>query len=333
MDTNDARRSVISGVGSAVPSKVLTNHDLEGMVDTTDEWIITRTGIRERHIAENGETTVSLALEASQIALDDAGIAAKDLDFILLGTLTNDIGFPSSACLLQEELGASHTAGAMDFNAACSGFVYGVSIADALIRAGTARNVLVVGAETLSKIVDWTDRNTCVLFGDGAGAAIISADESGNGRGVIGTYMRSDGSNPEMLRRWGGGQRKPNGDGDAASFAFIHMDGQDVFKRAVTAMGDAAEYILEQTGYIGDDLDLLVPHQANMRIIQATAKRINLPMEKVYVNLERYGNTSAATIPICLDELKRDGRFNPGELVMLVAFGAGLTWGSVLLRA
>ena len=294
-------RAVIAGYGSAVPSRVLTNADLEKLVDTSEEWIRTRTGIERRHIAENGTTTLTLAIEAAGNALDDAGMTPEDLGMIIVGTLTPEIGFPATACLLQDAIGAKNAA-AFDFNAACSGFIYGLQLADALIRSGAQRNILLIGAETLSRIVNWKDRNTCVLFGDAAGAAVLtpSGDPAAE-RGIIGTFIRSDGCQPEMLCRVGGGTRPVT----CTEENYIQMSGRDVFKRAVNAMGDAAELILEQHGFTGDDIDLLIPHQANIRIIEATAKRIGLPMEKVYVNIQEYGNTSAATIPVCLAEAKR----------------------------
>ena len=313
-------------MGSAVPDRVLTNADLERLVDTTDEWIRSRTGIERRHIAEDGTTTLSLAIEAAKGALDDANLTPEDLDLILVCTLTPDIGFPATACLLQDAIGARNAA-AMDMSAACSGFIYGVHIADSLIRTGAHRHVLIVCAETLSRIVNWKDRDTCVLFGDAAGAAVLGSTGQ-NGHGILGTFIRSDGSDPKTLWREGGGTRAVS---DPAQ-EFIQMSGKDVFRRAVKAMGDAAELILEQAGLTGDDLDLLVPHQANTRIIEATARRINLPMEKVYTNIQEYGNTSAATIPLCLDEARRDGRIKTGDLLLLVAFGAGFTWGSALMR-
>lgn len=321
-------RAIIAGYGSAVPAKVLTNADLEKLVDTSDEWIRSRTGIERRHVAENGTTTLTLAIEAARNALDDAGLTPADLDMILLGTLTPDVGFPATACLLQSAIGATNAA-AFDFNAACSGFIYGLQLADALIRCQTHRNILLIGSETLSHIVNWKDRNTCVLFGDAAGAAIVSrSPDASSERGLIGTFTRSDGDDPEMLCRIGGGTRPVT----SPEQNYIQMSGRDVFKRAVTAMGDAAERILHEHGFTGDDVDLLIPHQANIRIIEATAKRIGIPMEKVYVNIQEYGNTSAATIPVCLAEAKREGKLKPGDLVVMVAFGAGMTWGSALMR-
>ena len=320
------KHAAVLGLGRAVPEKVLTNFDLEKMVDTTDEWIRTRTGIERRHIAEDGTTTKTLAAAAARAAMDDAGLQATDIDILLLGTLTPEIGFPSTACLLQDELGATNAA-ALDFSAACSGFIYGLHFADALIRIGKARHVLVIGAETMSRITNWEDRNTCVLFGDGAGAAVVGPTEDEN-RCIISTEIHSNGENPEMLMRVAGGTRPVVNPEDE----HVVMLGRDVFRRAVPAMGDAAEDALQKAGYTSEDLDLLVPHQANTRIIEATAKRIHLPMEKVYVNIQEYGNTSAATIPICLSEAHDSGRMKRGDLVLMVAFGAGFTWGSALMR-
>jgi 3-oxoacyl-[acyl-carrier-protein] synthase III len=319
-------KSTILGLGAAVPPKILTNHDLEKMVDTSDEWIRTRTGIEKRHIAEDGTTTKTLAVEAAREAIADAGLTANDIDLVILGTLTPDIGFPATACLIQHDLGAENAA-AFDLNAACSGFIYGMQVADALVRAGAHRHVLVIGAETLSRIVNWEDRNTCVLFGDGAGAAVIGPSPDSD-RGIIDTMIYCDGEEPELLCRKGGGTLPVSKPEDN----FISMEGGGVFKRAVTAMGDTSMQILKNSGYSGDDVDLLVTHQANIRIIEATAKRVKLPMDKVYVNVNEYGNTSAATIPLALAEAKREGKLKPGMLVVLAAFGAGFTWGSALVR-
>jgi len=320
-------RSRILGYGMAVPKKVVTNFDLEKVVDTSDEWIRSRTGIERRHIAEEGETTLSLASDAARAAIADAGLTAADIGLVILGTLTPEIGFPATACLVQEEIGAVNAA-AFDFNAACSGFIYGLQLADSLIRGGVHQYVLVIGAETLSKITNWEDRNTCVLFGDAAGAAIVGPSDDPE-RSIISTMIRSDGSQANLLCRMGGGTRPVT----EPAKNFIEMQGRDVFKRAVTAMGDAAEAILAEAGYTGADVDTLVPHQANTRIIEATAKRINLSMDRVFVNIQEYGNTSAATIPVCLAEMKQSGMLDPGKLIVMVAFGAGFTWGAALMRS
>ena len=321
-------RAFFKGLGAAAPNKVLSNHDIEKLVDTSDEWIRTRTGIERRHVADDDSNTLTLATEAGRKALLDAGVEPEEVDMIILGTLTPYIGFPATACLVQNALGARNAA-AVDINAACSGFVYGLHLAQGLIRSGANRNVLLIGAETMSRIVNWKDRNTCVLFGDAAGAALLAP---GSGRedsaGVLGTYIRSDGVQPEMLCRIAGGTRPVATEEEN----YLQMSGKDVFKRAVTAMGDAAELILRQTGFSGEDVTLLIPHQANMRIIEATARRVNIPMEKVVVNIQEYGNTSAATIPVAMAEAKASGRMRSGDLVLMVAFGAGMTWGAALAR-
>jgi 3-oxoacyl-[acyl-carrier-protein] synthase-3 len=322
---------MIRGVGLAVPEKLLTNSDLEKIVDTTDEWIKTRTGMEVRHIAEEGRDTSDLAAEAVQRALDDAGMTVSDLDAIIVATVTGDMQFPSTACFVQDKLGAKQAA-AFDIAAACSGFIYALSIANGLIASGQFRHIAVVGAEILSRITDYEDRATCVLFGDGAGAAIV-APADGSGRGILDTYLRSDGSLHELLYMPGGGTKYPASHKTVdEKYHYIKMEGREVFKYAVTAMGEAAEYILERNGLSGDDVALLIPHQANSRIIEATAKRVKIPPERVFVNIQKYGNTSAASIPIALAEAKQEGRLRPGDLVLLVAFGAGFTWGSALLR-
>jgi 3-oxoacyl-[acyl-carrier-protein] synthase III len=319
-------RMAMKGLGAATPQKVLTNFDLEKMVDTSDEWIRSRTGIERRHVCDNGDSTLSLAYEASRKALDDAGVTPDQLGMILFATVTPELGFPATACLLQDMLGAKNAA-SMDFMAACSGFIYGLHLADALIRGGAHEYILLVGAESFSRIVNWEDRDTCVLFGDGAGAAVLGRSDDPD-RGIISTFVQSDGANPEMLMCIAGGTREIKSHEEQ----FVTMAGRELFKKAVTAMGDAADDSLASAGYTSDDLSLLIPHQANTRIIEATAKRIKLPMEKVFLNIQEYGNTSAATIPICLPEARETGRMKQGDLVLMVAFGAGLTWGSALMR-
>ncbi|MDZ7374556.1 MAG: ketoacyl-ACP synthase III [candidate division KSB1 bacterium] len=322
---------MIKGLGFAVPEKLLTNSDLEKIVDTTDEWIKTRTGMEVRHIAEEGTNTSDLAAEAVQRALDDAGMEVEELDAIVVATVTGDMQFPSTACFVQDKLGAKGAA-AFDIAAACSGFIYGLSVANGLIAAGQFRTIAVVGAEVLSRITDYEDRATCVLFGDGAGAAIV-VPADGSGRGILDTYLKSDGSLYELLYMPGGGTRYPASHKTVdEKFHYIKMEGREVFKYAVTAMGEAAEYILQRNGLTGDDVSLLIPHQANSRIIEATAKRVKIPPERVFVNIHKYGNTSAASIPIALAEAKQEGRIREGDLVLLVAFGAGFTWGSALVR-
>jgi 3-oxoacyl-[acyl-carrier-protein] synthase-3 len=323
--------SRIIGTGSFLPDRVLTNADLEKIVDTNDEWIVTRTGISERHMAADDEATSDLAYHACQAALAAANLDPGDLGMILVATATPDMVFPSTACILQDRLGAKR-AGALDISAACSGFVYGMGVADGLIRAGTVRTVMVVGAETLTKVLNWQDRNTCVLFGDGAGAAVLRAEEGE--RGILSTHLYSDGSKGSLLMLPGGGSRHPVSQAVVdQGLAKIKMNaGNEVFKLAVRAMEDAALTALKQNGLEVGDLDFVISHQANLRIISALGQRLGLPDHKVIVNLQRVGNTSAATIPIALDEAVRDGRIQPGHLVLLCAFGGGLTWGSVLVR-
>lgn len=326
-----SERAYISGVGSAAPEKVLTNFDLQEIVDTSDEWIRTRSGITRRHIAVEGESSGTLGAQAARRALEDAHLAPSDVDFILVATVTPERFFPSTACYIQDVLGANR-AGALDINAACSGFIYGLALADLLVLSGKYEHVLLVATETLSRITDWTDRTTCVLFGDGAGAAVIGRSP-GSDRGILATYLASDGSKGDLLYMPGGGSRlPPSHETIEQGMHYIKMNGRELFKAAVQAMGDAAMYLLDAAGLKGEDLDLLIPHQANIRIIQATAKRMGLSMERVFVDLDEYGNTSAASIGIALDEAKRSGRLQPGDLVGMVAFGGGLTWASALLR-
>lgn len=319
----------ITGTGSYAPGKVLTNADLERMVATSDEWISERTGIKERRIAEVGQACSDLAVQAGKRALDAAGIAASDLDMILLATCTGDYPLPATACLVQHQLGATKAA-ACDVSAACCGFVYALSIADAYVKTGM-RHVLVIGSEVMSAITDWTDRNTCILFGDGAGAVVMSVSEGA--RGILSTHLRSDGNLCELIVVPGGGSRTPPCDKVIAErMQFIKMKGNETFKVAVRTLEEIARETLAVNGLKVDDLDLYVPHQANMRILNAVVERLGLPMDKVMLNLERYGNTSAASIPIALDEAVRAGRIREGSLVMLGAFGAGLTWASALIR-
>jgi 3-oxoacyl-[acyl-carrier-protein] synthase III len=316
-------RSRIVSVGSYVPQQVLSNVDLEGMVDTSDEWITERTGIRERRIAGEGQVTSDLAYEASRIALERAGLEAGDIDLIIVATITGDMPF-------QNRLGASRAVG-FDINATCSGFLYSLYIADGFIRSGMHNRILVVGAEVLSKVTDWKDRTTCVLFGDGAGAAIVEA--TGEDRGILSMSIHSDGSMWELIHIPGGGSRNPaSPDTLKNDMHYIRMKGNETFKVAVRTLEDVALKILAENHMNPSQLSLLVPHQANLRIIQATADRLNLPMEKVFVNLERYGNTSAASIPIALDEALMTGRIRDGDYILLEAFGGGLTWASALIK-
>lgn len=310
----------IIGTGSYVPKKVLTNHDLEKMVDTSDDWITERTGIKERRIAADGEATSDMAAKAGKKALEMAGIGPDDIDTIIVATVTPDMDFPSTACFVQHKLKA-HKAASFDIAAACSGFIYALSVADSLIRSGNSRYVLVIGSEIFSRITDWTDRNTCVLFGDGAGAAVIARDTGE--KGIISTHLHSEGSSWKLLCA---SSHEEN------AKTFIRMHGNEVFKVAVRALEDVAIEALKHNGLTGDDIDWFIPHQANERIIQATAKRLGLPMDKVYLNLQRYGNTSAASIPLALDEAVRDGKIKDNDLVLLDAFGGGFTWASALVR-
>ena len=322
----------ITGTGSALPDKILTNADLERMVDTSDEWITTRTGIKQRRIASDGEYTSTFAVKAARSALDMAGVRAEELDLIILGTVTPDFPFPATACIVQHEIGASNAA-AFDLSAACSGFIYGLSIADKYIRTGEAKKVLVIGAEVLSRVVDWTDRNTCILFGDGSGAAVVEATDGDSG--LLSTHIFSNGSFWETLYQPGCGNRNPasNEKTIAERLFYIKMEGNDVFKHAVRAMEEAACSALTANGMTPADVSLLIPHQANRRIIDATAKRLGITEEeRVFVNLHNYGNTSSASIPISLDEANRSGRMKTGDIVLLDAFGGGFTYGSALMR-
>jgi len=323
-------KSMIVGTGMAVPEKVLTNKDFEKIVDTTDEWIQARTGMQVRHVVDDKTQTSDLCVKAAKIALAEQNIDPKDLDKIIVASVTGDVGFPSTACFVQDKLGAQNAA-AVDIAAACSGFIYALEMADVLIAGERAENILVIGAELLTRITDYQDRATCVLFGDGAGAAVLQP-ASGD-KGILGTFTKSDGSLNHLLYMEGGGTKFP------ASYEtvdkrlhYIKMEGREVFKHAVTAMGDAAITILERTGLSGDDVDLLIPHQANRRILDATARRVKIPKDRVMVNVHKYGNTSAASIPIALDEARKEGRLGDGQIAVLVAFGAGFTWGSAAIR-
>ncbi|MBM4139254.1 MAG: ketoacyl-ACP synthase III [Nitrospira sp.] len=319
----------ITGTGSYAPAKVLTNADLERLVATSDEWIRERTGIRERRIAGSGEACSDLAVEAGKRALDAASLPASDLDMILVATCTGDYPLPATACLVQHRLGATKAA-ACDIAAACCGFVYALSVADAYVKAGM-RHVLVIGSEVMSAITDWTDRNTCVLFGDGAGAAVVSAVEGE--RGILSTHLRSDGNLNELIAVPGGGSRMPPSKKVVAEhLQCIKMKGNETFKVAVRMLEEIARETLKTNGLRVDDLDLYVPHQANVRILTGVMDRLGLPVEKVMMNLDCYGNTSAASIPLALDEAVRMGRIKEGSLVMLGAFGAGLTWSSAMIR-
>jgi 3-oxoacyl-[acyl-carrier-protein] synthase-3 len=322
-------KACIAGTGSYAPAKVVTNADLERMVATSDEWIRERTGIRERRIAATGEACSDLAVQAGKRALTAAGLAATDLDMILVATCTGDYPLPATACLVQHQLGATKAA-ACDLSAACCGFVYALSVADAYVKSGM-RHVLVIGSEVMSAITDWTDRNTCVLFGDGAGAVVVSASDGE--QGILSTHLRSDGTLCELIMVPGGGSRTPPSEKVIAErLQYIKMKGNETFKVAVRTLEEIARATLLANGLRVEDLDLYVPHQANVRILKAVMERLGLPREKVLLNLDRYGNTSAASIPIALDEAVREGRIKDGSLVMLGAFGAGLTWASAVIR-
>jgi 3-oxoacyl-[acyl-carrier-protein] synthase-3 len=322
--------SKIIGLGMHAPPKKLTNQDLEKLVQTSDSWILERTGIKSRRIAELGGANSDLALEAAQKALADAGTRADEIDLIVVGTCTPDMPLPSTACFLQMKLGARNAC-AMDLNAACSGFIYSLSVADAQIRTGRAKKALVIGSEVLSSVTDYTDRATCILFGDGAGAAVLS--ECPDGDGILSCHLQSDGNLWELIHCPGGGTVNPiTPDLISRRMIYIRMSGNETFKHAVTKMAEVAQKVLTENGFGVEDVSLLIPHQANLRIISAVGKRLGVPAERVFVNLERYGNTSAASIPIALAEAKAQGRIRSGDLVLLVAFGAGLTWGSALMR-
>ncbi|WEK56232.1 MAG: ketoacyl-ACP synthase III [Candidatus Cohnella colombiensis] len=325
---NDISVGII-GTGKYAPERRLTNQQLESMVETNDEWIVSRTGIRERRIAAPEQATSDLAYEASVRALEAAGITADQLDLIIVATITPDMLFPSTACILQEKLGAKKAA-AFDLSAACSGFIYSLASATAFMKMGMYRRVLVVGAETLSRITDYTDRNTCILFGDGAGAVVLG--EVAEGRGFKSFELGADGAGGELLRLCGGGSRMPATEQSIADRRhFIEMNGRDVFKFAVRVMGSAADEALAKAGISKEDIDLLIPHQANIRIIQSAIERLNLPQEKCMINVDRYGNMSAASIPMALAEAVEEGRVKEGDTLVLVGFGGGLTWGASVL--
>jgi len=323
----------IIGTGSYVPKKVVTNHDLEKLLDTSDEWIIERTGIKQRHIADKNESTSDLAFEASQQALKAANVSPQELDMIIVATITPDMLMPNCGCVLQNMLGAKNAA-AFDIYAACSGFIYGLSIASSHIKSESCKTILLVGAETLSRITDWEDRTTCVLFGDGAGAVVLQRQTGKPGKhGVLSTHLRSDGALGNLLSLPGGGSLHPTShDTVDKRMHFIKMKGNEIFKAAVRALEEVSQEALDFNKLKHDDLDFLIPHQANLRIIQAMAQRLKMPMEKVVLTLPKYGNTSAASIPMALDEAVRDGRIKDNHLLLLGAFGGGLTWGSSLIR-
>ncbi len=326
--------SSIIGTGSYLPEKILTNDDLSKIVETSDEWITTRTGIKERHIAAEDQATSDLASEAARRAMTSASVTAEEIDLIVVATVTPDMFFPSTACIVQRKIGATNAV-CFDISAACSGFLYALQVARHFLNAGSRTTALVIGAEKLSSLVNWEDRNTCVLFGDGAGAVVIRAvdtDTEAPGR-VLSTVMGSDGNLTDLLKVPGGGSALPITPENAASRPnTIHMEGRETFKHAVTRMCQASEQALEMAGLTKEDIDLVIPHQANARIISVIADRLGVPPEKTFINLDKYGNTSAATIPIALDEAQRQGRLKKGDIVLLVAFGGGFTWASSVVR-
>ena len=324
------RRSVILGTGSELPSKVVTNHDLEKMVETSDEWITVRTGIKERRVLEEGKGNADMAFRAAQRALNDAQMQATDLDAIIMGTVTPDYVFPSSACVLEDMLGARNVF-SFDVGAACSGFLNALSVADSFIRTGQINNALVVGSDALSRLLNWQDRGTCILFGDGAGAVVLGASE--NGSGILSTRLRTDGSYVKTLYVPAGGSLKPaTPETVRRNEHTITMNGKEVFKIAVRSMEEISRQALVEADVQVSEVALVIPHQANRRIIVALAERLGIPMERVMVNLEKYGNTSAASIPVALDEAKRQGRIKAGDIVLLNAFGAGFAWGAAVIK-
>jgi 3-oxoacyl-[acyl-carrier-protein] synthase III len=319
------KRSIVRSVGAYLPAHVMTNDDLAKTVDTSDEWIVQRTGIRQRHIAAEGENTSDLAAEAGKRALANAGLTAEDVDLVIVATTTPDMTFPATAAVVQHKLGMHHGA-AFDIQAVCSGFVYAVGTADSFLRSGMAKRVLVVGAETTSRILDWNDRTTCVLFGDGAGAAVMElGKDSSQERGVLATALRSDGHHWNKLYTDGG----PS---STQSVGHVRMEGREVFKHAVGMITDVVHSVFEQTGYGIDDLDWFVPHQANKRIIDGAGQKLGIPPEKVVVTVDRHANTSAASVPLALNTAVADGRIKRGDLVMIEAMGGGFTWGASLIR-
>jgi 3-oxoacyl-[acyl-carrier-protein] synthase-3 len=329
--TRSAPGVIIAGTGSYAPSRIVTNEDLSTRVDTSDEWIRTRTGIRERRFAADDEFSSTMGAKAAQAAMESAGVSASDIDLIIVATLSPDMLFPSTAALIQTRLGLNKIT-SFDLSAACSGFIYALEVASHMMRSGAFRNALVIGSEKISSILDWTDRGTCVLFGDGAGAVVLSKTEDNN-CGIIDSYTGNDGSKSELLCLPGGGSAIPT---SAESLAqgqhFLKMNGREIFKIAVRWMEQSANIMLERHGLKPEDINLIIPHQANLRIIDALARSIKIPKDKFFVNLDRYGNTSAASIPIALHEARQKGCIQSGDYVLLVAFGAGLTWGSTLIK-
>lgn len=317
---------MIAGLGTAVPDRILTNFDLEKMVETSDQWIRERSGIERRHILGADENNSDLAAAAAKRALDEAGLKPEDVECVVLATITQEHPFPATACLVQAKLGATHAA-AFDLSAACSGFLYGLQIGDSLIRSAAYRNVLVIGSEALSRVTDWQNRSTCVLFGDGAGATVLVPSDGK--RGILSTYAKSDGRLAELLWIPAGGTAQPaSRETVDQRLHFVQMEGREVFKHAVRTMTDAAKKAVKLARLEFTDIDWLIPHQANIRIIEAIAERVHIPRERIVVNLQEYGNTSSASIPLAMDEARRDGRIQPGHKCLLVAFGGGFTWAS-----
>ncbi|MCW5937308.1 MAG: ketoacyl-ACP synthase III [Fimbriimonadaceae bacterium] len=324
-------RAVITGIGHGVPSRVLDNFELEKIVETNDEWIVQRTGIKERRVCDENETASTLSIEASREALEDARLSPEAVDTVICGTVTGDMPFPATACLVQAGIGALN-ASAFDVGAACAGFITSLAVATALIESGAARNVVVIGVDVLTKYLDWTDRSTCVLFGDAAGAVVVQAQE-GTDRGVMKTVMAADGRGAAHIDFEVGGSRYPiNAPESEGKRRKVHMNGQEVYRFAVKAMNDACCRTLDEAGLTPADVDLFVPHQANLRIIRAAQERLGLPDDRVFVNVDRYGNTSGGSIPLALYEAKKTGRLKVGDTVMTVGFGAGLVWGANLIR-
>jgi 3-oxoacyl-[acyl-carrier-protein] synthase-3 len=323
-------RAVITGVGHAVPDRVLDNKYFEGIVDTSDEWIITRTGIKERHVVIPGTGLSELAVPAAREAMEKAGVGPLDIDVIIVATVSGDLRFPSTAIYVQAELGATNAA-AFDIGATCAGFLYGLHLAKTFIEAGTYETVLVIGGEILSSMTDYKDRSTCVLFGDGAGANIVQ--KSNGERGILATHIASDGRLADLLYSWGAGSRHPMSPEIAKGRDhYLKMQGNEVFRHAVRLMADASKLVMEKAGITSDEIDLFISHQANIRIIKALGRKLKLSSDKVFINIERYGNTSAASIPIALNEAIKTGRLKEGEIVVMVSFGGGLTWSSAVVR-
>lgn len=329
-EPNQLQGCAITGIGSYVPERVLSNSDLEKLVDTNDEWITSRTGIKERRMADENEYTSTMAVKAALKALDQAEVNPIDLDLIVVATITPDMPFPATACLVQQELGASKAA-AFDLEAACSGFIYALEVGRAFISSGVYQNVLIIGAEKLSSIIDWEDRNTCVLFGDGAGAAVLQRRDGV--RGVLATRLGSDGNKAEILAMPGGGCRQPaTVDSVNERIHFLKMEGKEVYKNAVTAMTAAAKDVMERSNLNIEDIKCIIPHQANQRIISAIGERLGAREDQVFVNLQKYGNTSAASVAVALDEALQSGKIDRGDRILIIAFGAGLTWGATILE-